>query len=283
MDIKSSKAYRLITAITAKVLFFLFLVVNGQAFSQSYGEIGIFGGGSYYLGDLNPGEQFMLTQPAFGGFVRHNFNERLAIKGSLSLAMIEGDDAVSGYNPDRNLNFKSNITDISAQFEFNLFEYFIGSLKHYFTPYMFAGAGVALYNPKSLSHDVELRPLGTEGQNLPQYSDRKYGKATFNIPFGIGFKYSINDRMGLSLHWAMHKTFTDYLDDVSTTYYLNGSIYDPDSQVPIEVIVSDPTLKHEPNMQRGNSDNNDWFSMAGLSVSIKINYGGHKKCLNTFL
>ncbi len=271
------------------LLLFFVVAINSKVYPQGYGEIGIFGGGSYYLGDLNPGKQFLMTQPAFGAFVRHNFNERLAIKGAFSLAMVQGDDQVSGYVPDRNLNFKSNITDISVQFEFNLFEYFIGSLRNYFTPYMFAGAGVTLFNPISLTNDVELRPLGTEGQNEVNsdgeklYPEREYGRIAVNIPFGIGFKYSINDRLGLSLHWAMHKAFTDYLDDVSTNYYLEGTDWSSDSNPPVYVIASDPTLSHSPHMQRGNPEHNDWYSMAGVSLSIKINYGGHKKCLNTFL
>lgn len=257
-----------------------------SGFSQSYGEIGIFGGGSYYIGDLNPGKPFMLTKPAFGGFVRHNFNERLAIKVAATYGSIAGDDAVSKVDPFRNLNFTSTVTDLSATFEINFYEYFIGSLRHFFTPYMFGGAGVVLFNPKGHYNGniYTLQPMGTEGQNTDIYPDRNpYSRVAFQIPFGAGVKYSVNDFIGVSLYWSMQKTYTDYLDDVSKTYYLDLAGNSPGDDVSIEGLLSDPTLNHNKGMQRGNSQNNDWYSFAGASVSLKISYGNHKKCLNTFL
>lgn len=286
MNVNSLNMNRFTASAALKLLFVpFFALISNFVSSQSYGEIGIFGGGTYYIGDLNPGKQFMLTKPAFGGFLRHNFNERVAVKLSGTFGSIEGDDAVSKINPDRNLNFKSNLTDISATFEINFFEYFIGSLRNYFTPYMFGGAGVTMFNPKGLYDGewYELQPLGTEGQGSTIYPERDpYKRITFQIPFGIGVKYSLNDFIGVSLHWSMHKTYTDYLDDVSTTYYLDLANSNP-TDVGIEGLLSDPTLKHNAGMQRGNSQNNDWYSTAGVSVSIMINYGSNKKCLNRFL
>ena len=261
----------------------LLFALAGKA--QSYGEIGVFGGGSYYVGDLNPGKHFLMTKPAFGAFVRHNFNERLAIKVAGSFGVVEGDDAISKANTDRNLNFKSNITDVSATFEINFFEYFIGSLRHYITPYMFGGAGIVAFNPKGLYDGewYELQPMGTEGQLSDLYPERDpYRRLALNIPFGVGVKYSLSDFVGISFHWSMHKSYTDYMDDVSMTYYLNLANSSP-SDTGIEGLLSDPTLAHNSGMQRGNSQNNDWYSFAGVSVSIKFNYSGHKKCLNTFL
>lgn len=286
MDVKPLRTCNLSAAVMKNYLISFLILLSINASSQgSYGEVGVFGGGSYYLGDLNPGKHFQLMKPAFGGFLRHNFNERLAVKLSGTYGRIAGDDAVSGYMPDRNLNFESTVTDISVNLEINFFEYFIGSLRHYFTPYMYAGAGVAFFNPvgKYGGNEYELQPLGTEGQNSTLYPERDpYNRLAFQIPFGIGFKYSINDYLGLTLHWGMNKSFTDYLDDVSTTYYLDLANSNP-NETGIDGLLSDPTLSHNNGMQRGNSQNNDWYSTAGVSLSIKINYSGHKKCLNTFL
>lgn len=286
MDVKPLRTCNFSAAVMKAYLISFLILFSLSASSQgSYGEIGIFGGGSYYIGDLNPGKHFQLMKPAFGGFLRHNFNERLAVKLSGTYGKIAGDDAVSGYMPDRNLNFTSSLTDISAHLEINFFEYFIGSLRHYITPYMYAGAGVAMFNPvgEYNGSTYELQPLGTEGQNSTVYPDRDpYSRVTFQVPFGIGFKYSINDFLGLTLHWGMNKTFTDYLDDVSTTYYRDLENNNP-NETNIEDLLSDPTHSHNIGMQRGNSQNNDWYSTAGVSLSIRINYSGHKKCLNTFL
>lgn len=267
-----------------KISFLFFLFIGVSAFAQRYGEIGISVGGMYYLGDLNPGKHFMLTQPAFGGFVRHNFNERLAVKAALTFGKVKGDDAVSKRNPLRNLNFESDLTDIAGTFEFNFFNYFIGSQRHFVTPYMYGGASLLLFNPKGIVNGslTELRPLGTEGQGSSIYPDRKeYSKIAFAVPFGIGLKYSLNNFIGMSLDWSMRKTFTDYIDDVSTTYYLDlaGSVPGEVSEVEL---ASDPTLRHNAGMQRGDSSNNDWYSIVSVSISLKLNYLQRPRCLNIF-
>lgn len=267
-----------------RILLLSFLFTTMLAGAQSYGEIGLFGGGSYYLGDLNPGSQFLLTKPAAGAFIRHNFNERTAIRGSFTYGTLHGDDAISKVNTNRNLNFTSHISDISATFEFNFYEYFIGSLRHFVTPYMFGGASVFFFNPKATYNGVtyELHGLSTEGQGSSAFPERKaYKRTGFSIPFGIGVKYSINSFIGMSLDWRMHKTFTDYIDDVSTTYYLDLQGLSPGEVEPFE-LASDPGLNHNSGMQRGDSKYNDWYSFVGISISLRLNYLERERCLNVF-
>lgn len=257
----------------------LFLLMSLSGFAQRYGEVGLIGGGMYYLGDLNPGKQFMLTKPAFGGFIRHNFNERMAVRGAVMFGSVEGDDAVSKQDPLRNLNFESTITDFSGTIEVNFFDYFIGSMRHFVTPYMYGGASMFLFNPKGNVNGslMELRPMHTEGQSKP------YSKVGFAIPFGIGFKYSLNSFLGMSLDWGMRKTFTDYLDDVSTTYYMDligtspGEVADPALE-----FASDPTRLHNAGMQRGDSAYDDWYSVVSVSISVRLNYLERERCLNIF-
>ena len=66
----------------------------------------------------------------------------------------------------------------------------------------------------------------------------------------------------------MRKTFTDYLDDVSTTYY-PGSATDP---------YSDPTLSHDAYEQRGDSSNKDWFNFTGITLTYKIDLYNKRHC-----
>lgn len=262
-----------------------------SAAGQKYGEIGIFGGGAYYLGDLNPGRQFYLTQPALGGFVRHNFNERTAIRAGFTYGTLRGDDLKSNVNIDRGLNFTSHVSDISAVFELNFFDYFIGSLRHFLTPYMFAGGSVFYFNPKAeyagFTDPLVLHDLRTEGQNPGEM----YSRWQLSVPFGIGVKYSLNSFTGIAANWTLHKTLTDYLDDVSTTYYFDP--HDPDDpNRPIDELpkrpkaeaekASDPTLSHIKDMQRGDPSYDDWYSFFGISLSIRLNYLERERCLNIF-
>lgn len=242
-----------------KISFSIILVFLSftSSLAQKYGEIGIMAGGAYYIGDLNPNKHFILTKPAFGGFIRHNFNERFATKISGTFSSIQGDDFVSKINLDRGLDFKSNLFDISATFEINFFNYFIGSKRQFITPFWYGGFGVVFFNPN------RLNGVNLEGSFIEKVI---YKPMALSIPFGIGLKYSLNDMLGMSIHWGMQKVFTDYLDDVSTTYK----------------VLTSTTGSHEVGMQRGNSKDNDWYSIIGISISKKINYLTKEKCINVY-
>lgn len=249
------------------------LLFSTPASSQTM-ELGLFGGGSYYLGELNPAIHFNQTQLAFGALARFNFNARWAIKASYYRGKIQGDDTDNALITGNGLNFVSNVNDISVVAEFNFWEYFTGSKRNFFTPYIFAGIGFFTFNPKS-QDGVALQPLGTEGQNAGFDGRTPYNRWGVSIPFGFGFKWSVSERIGLGLEWGMRKAFSDYLDDVSTSYYLVGEDINPAID---EQFYSDPSGSHQPYMQRGDERNFDWFNYTGVSVTYKINLRSRLKC-----
>lgn len=244
-------------------LFFSILFAFGA--KAQYLEVGAFGGVSYYLGDLNPDIHFQSSHPAFGAVARLNLNDRWALRLSGTYGTVSGDDLKRKYVTNRDLKFTSAVTDISAIVEFNFLDYNTGSIIDYFTPYVFAGIGTIFYNPKA--EGQTLRDLGTEGQLVGYEGRSKYGNMTLAIPFGMGVKYSLNKKWCLGFEWGMRKTFTDYIDDVSTTYYLDGETIDPNN---IDQVLSDPTKNHKPGMQRGNSEFKDWVNYTGFSITYRI-------------
>ncbi len=251
------------------------LMLKAPAFAQDI-DIGMFGGGSYYLGELNPGRQFFFTQPAVGGILRWNFDTRWALRVNGLRGKIAGDDAVSKVNEMRNLRFTSSLTEMSAVAEFNFFPYFTGSNLTYFTPYLFAGPGFFIFKPKTDYNGAKvlLRNIHTEGQDEGQ----EYSTYGFAFVFGLGLKYSINSRLGLGLEWGMRKTFTDYLDDISKNYYIDFDKLAAD-EIGAAQILSDPAaIKHKPGMQRGNPQNNDWYSFAGITLTYRFTIGDKSTC-----
>jgi len=256
------------------ILFFVLFLGFGNLQSQDI-EVGFFGGVSYYVGDINPGMPFVQSKPAYGALVRYNMNTRMALKLNYYRGKIAGDDAISNAVEDRGLAFESSINDFSAIFEFHFLPYFTGSRKSYFTPYLFGGASLFTYNPKH--GDLILRDMGTEGQN-EGFNDRKpYSKVSFAVPFGIGIKYGITKKLGFAFEWGLRKTFTDYLDDVSTTYYLNGPSINVND---VAAVLSDPGRNHEIEMQRGNSETKDWYSFTGITITYKFDIGNRAHCLD---
>ncbi len=265
-----------------KKYFFIFIIVLLPALSgfsqrpKKSADIGIFLGGSYYIGDLNPIGHFNFIQPAGGVIFRYNFNPRASFRVSALFGTIQGYDSYSSSQASlqRNLSFKSQITEISCQLEFNFFDYEIGNDKQKFSPYMFIGLACFAFNPQAEFNNSweSLQPLGTEGQGLPGGAP-KYGLIQIGIPFGVGIKANLSNKIGLAVEWGMRKTFTDYLDDVSTKYYDPGILAATHGVASAK--LSDPSIGTDPNYsnvgrQRGNASNDDWYSFAGIVISFKL-------------
>ena len=261
-----------------KALIFLSLIYL-SAYSQR-NELGFFCGGSYYLGDINPAKQFKMIHPSGGFFYRYNFNPRFSFKLMGLYGSIESDDSQIKYKPERNLSFKSTITEVSSQIELNFMPYVPGNMTYYFSPYIFTGFSTFFFNPKTEFNGkwYELRPLGTEGQGTSLYPGKdKYSLNSFAIPFGLGLKLNANKYFSIGAEWGLRKTFTDYLDDVSTTYADPAILSSENTPLAAEladrsVNSSGKDIESSLNvgLQRGNSQNKDWYSFFGVILVFKI-------------
>ena len=64
-----------------------------------------------------------------------------------------------------------------------------------------------------------MQPLNTEGQGLASFPNRTpYSLFSGSVLGGIGIKFLLNENLTLGIDISANYTFTDYLDDVSTTY-----------------------------------------------------------------
>lgn len=214
--------------------FFMSAIV-GSAISQGtfnpeeiQGEFGVTLGAAHYFGDLNTRAALNRPKPAIGAFYRKQFNNYLAAKLSLHYAQLGYSDVYSknAYQKNRNLSFNTELFEVALSGDFNFFRYSPGEKGYNFTPYITMGLGLFSYNPYAYLNGkkVFLRPLGTEGQNIA-YKDpftnvtrKPYGSMSVCVPIGMGIKYNVNDQFNFSFQIAHRLTFTDYLDDVSTTY-----------------------------------------------------------------
>jgi len=276
--------------ITVFFLCFLFSTSSTKAQVVSSTEIGIMAGGSYYLGDINS-KHFDYMMPSGGIVVRKNVDRRITVKGELLLGLIRGNDNrntndTSLFN--RNLHFRSPIYELSGQVEFNFLPYETGNSLYPWTPFVFAGVSIFRFNPQAEANNgdwVDLQPLGTEGQGTTAFPDRKkYALTQFSIPMGGGVKIAVNKTFNIIIEYGIRKTFTDYLDDVSTTYP-GGNLIDMStlaiemSDKNIDVLNSDGDPYKQWNSQwqsrgkdtqRGNSKNNDWYTFTGITLSFKL-------------
>jgi hypothetical protein len=253
-----------------RILFLLLIIFSILNTKAQKSELGFFLGTSYYLGDLNPSSHFGMAQSAGGVLYRYNFNTRWAFKFSALFGNVMGSDKETNGNNPRNLSFKSPISELSAQLELNFFNLYNSSGKNAFSPYIFGGFSVFSFNPMANTNDhwYDLQPLGTEGQGLEKRPAR-YSLTNVSFPFGLGIKVNFLKRFSIGAEWGLRKTFTDYIDDVSTTYY------DPDllalerSQTTAD-LADRSLVKHQIGSARGNSTTTDWYSFAGIWLTFKL-------------
>jgi hypothetical protein len=272
-------------------IFLLFVVSYfGQA---QRSEVGVFAGASFYLGDLN---SIPFRDSKFvGGLVyRYNFTPRFALKANILFGKIAASDEknhswlkdptvrnASDYYSwsytERRLSFSSPISEISAQLEINFLNLYNVGHKNQITPYIFGGASFFSFNPKAEYQGkiYDLQPIGTEGQGYKTDEQGKiipkYGLTGFAIPFGIGFKANIGTFVCVGVEWGLRFTFTDYLDDVGGRYYEFSPDEISSNSYEIVKYFADPAvIKHTYDSQRRSTIKNDWYSFAGIIVTIRI-------------
>ena len=250
---------------------------------QAQLEIGNFLGLSNYTGEMSgePGKYHfepLEYNLAAGVFTRLNFNKYMAVRAQLTRGKISGSDfnAINPHRRIRNLNFRSTVYEASLQVELNLLGHFSkpGNIN---TPYLFIGMGAVHFKPQGFldGNWHALQPLGTEGQGQEGYPER-YKLFSMVIPMGVGFRYSINKFGNLGIELGLRKTFTDYLDDVSTVYP------DIDLLEQYNELAADLSYRIEPTdvndfnrynpvgQKRGNPETDDWYMFIGATLSISF-------------
>jgi hypothetical protein len=208
-------------------------------------------GTSNYLGDLGGRDQkgtdfspadldFQVMQMAYGLGYSYKLLRWFNAAAKLSYLKVEGNDALTKdiYRNNRNLNFKSNIFELTGRIEMGWKSNKIGNRYHIKRTrrsrmkdfnqelFLFAGIGGFYFNPWGKARDgsyVELRKLHTEGQGLPGGS-KKYSRFSVCVPFGVYYKITINKQITFGLELSWRTTFTDYIDDVGGTYYDNKEL-----------------------------------------------------------
>ena len=261
--------------------FFVFscvLVSLSTGFSQGFktaAEFGFFGGGSYYIGDINPTKHFIYSKPAFGAIFRYNLTKRYSMRFNATYGNVYAWDADSDdpFQVQRNLNFKSKILEVAFGMEVTMFNYNINNMKDPITPYFFYQVAFAKINPMTEYNGQEytLQNLGTEGQGTTLSDKNPYKLNQLTVPLGIGLKFNFRPRLAMSIEYGIRKTFTDYLDDVSGNYVdpdllsaYNGSLAGD---------LSDPSIGNSNlanvGFNRGNSSNKDWYTFYGFMITFK--------------
>lgn len=270
---------------------------------EVYGGIGV----SNFLGELgglnkigthySPADlEFNQTRSALTVGYKYKALKWLNFTACFNHLIVRGDDALTAeqFRNNRNLNFKSNIFELAGRVEIVLSKNKAGnrySIRNTLSRRIknrswdfgpFIGIGAFYFNPKGKDQNgqyVKLKPLHTEGQGLPG-GPKQYSNFSVCIPMGLVYRMYLKTvtqqiyTIGIELSYR--KTFTDYIDDVSTVYYDNSAIAAAYGTKAAK--MADPNLGLIPGAtapdalgfgaQRGDPEHKDGY----MSVQITVGY-----------
>ncbi|MFW0717174.1 DUF6089 family protein [Pedobacter sp. N23S346] len=259
-----------------KLLLIFFLLTFGSQLSRAQEdgnwELGLMAGGAGYMGDLNQNNPLKISGLSAGIFGKKNFNQYLGVRLNYTYGRIEAKDAESSNAQfrDRNLRFKTSLSELSAIVDFNLFNFKLGGGTRQFSPYIFAGVGGVFFKP-TIKYDGEkyrLDRMATEGQ------ENAYNNAVLTIPYGVGLRYNYKDTWSIFSEIGYRTPMTDYIDDVSGRYPL-----DPNKQVYVgnpPLNLTNPADPANPNYlnigtpgtQRGDFRKRDTYLFVSVGISF---------------
>lgn len=253
------------------------LLLPGMIQAQRW-HVNLSGGVSNYSGDLQD-KYFTFDQSffAFGAGVQYDITRNFS---AISNIMVMKIGAADKYNkPDlqfRNLSFQTNILEWNLLGEYT----FMDITRSAWSPFIFGGIAVFHFDPyayDSAGQTVYLHPLSTEGEGLAAYPGQKpYSLTQFAIPFGGGIKFRVSENIVLAYEIGFRKTFTDYLDDVSSFYVDQATLLSAKGPQAVEMAYRAGELKGGvttypvSGTKRGSSQYLDLYYYTGIRISIAL-------------
>ncbi|WP_179375118.1 type IX secretion system protein PorG [Winogradskyella wichelsiae] len=225
------------------LLFILSVFITNNVDAQIY-EIGVFAGGSNFIGDVGATDYISPNQLALGVLARWNRSPRHSFRASIIFSELNGDDLKSDdpRRQERGYEFNSNIIELSAGMEFTFLDFDLHSSGMKGTPYLYSGITLT-------SHDNYYF------SNTGEYTSEDTSSWALGIPMALGYKTNISNHIILAAEIGARYTFSDELD---------GSV--PDS-VDLE------------SLSFGNTNNNDWYMFSGITLTYTF---GRRPCYCNF-
>ena len=236
-----------------------------------------------YQGDLNPNSfTFKNSNFAAGIIIRKPLNRWFTLRAGINTGKIAAADHNNrDYLKQRNLSFTTSVKEAYVALEATVLD--ISTSR--FTPYIYGGIAVFHFNPWTYDNKgtkTYLKPLSTEGQGLSQYpKQRPYNLTQLALPFGAGAKFAVNDNLNIGIEFSQRKSFTDYIDDVSSIYVDADVLRQAKGDKAVELAFREDEIPNgrlqypAHGDQRGTPSEMDWYYFFGLTIELKLNTFGN--------
>ncbi|WP_299130866.1 DUF6089 family protein [uncultured Winogradskyella sp.] len=224
-------------------LIFISIFFHQNVEAQIY-EIGVFAGGSNFIGDVGATNYIAPNQAAFGALLKWNRSPRHSFRASIIFSELEGNDGKSDdpRRKQRGYNFNTSLFEISAGMEFTFWEFDLHEVGMQGTPYLYTGISMANHG------NYYFLPNG-------EYTSENTNSWALGIPMVLGYKSTITDHLILAAEIGARYTFSDELD---------GSV--PDS-------------RDRATLSFGNTNSTDWYVFSGITLTYTF---GRRPCYCNF-
>ncbi|MBD0824565.1 MULTISPECIES: type IX secretion system protein PorG [Aestuariibaculum] len=221
------------------------LIISILSIHVSYAqihELGVYLGGSNFIGDVGATNYISPNQLAIGGIYKWNRSKRHSYRASVIFSDLEGLDSKSDdpRRQQRGYEFSNGILEIAAGMEFTFIDFDLHTGRRLTTPYLFTGLSLT-------NHDDTYFVNGVQ-------TDEGSSSWTFGIPMALGVKTTFIEGLVLAVEVGARYTFTDGLDG------------------------STPASSDLQPYRFGNINNNDWYVFSGITLTYTF---GEKPCYCT--
>lgn len=214
-----------------QLITYLFLLSSIFTFSQ-INELGVFLGGSNYIGDIGRTSYIFPNSYAVGGIYKWNMHPHYSLRATYTYSKLTGNDSESKNSfrkfRDPSLSFTNTVHEFAAGIEYHFFKYSLSKIGYTQTPYIIIEASVA---KMSVSNNF------VSGSIL-----------SYSIPFGLGYKTKLAPNVGIALETSFRYTFRDDIDGY-----------------PFQELDGDGNPPPGENIQI-NPNNNDWYVFTGITI-----------------
>lgn len=212
-----------------RILFITLLTLTAVGTHAQIHEVGVFAGGSNYIGDVGPTDYIAPKEPALGVMYKWNRSPRHSWRASFTYANISSNDADadSPGRVQRDFEFENTIKELSLGLEFNFFEFNLHETEPKLTPYVYSGLSYFWYDEKYIEPNGRVNT-----------QDSKGGVA---IPMVVGLKTNFIDGFVIGFEVGARYTFSDNLDGSNHSDY--------------------------PQFSFGDLESNDWYVFTGLTLT----------------
>ncbi len=240
-------------------------------------EFGLYSGLSIFNGTISQSSLISNDKNLYNGFnINYTIFSNLSASMTIASFKLSNSDENSNNNEQqaRGMSFSTSMLGVSTSINYDFVDNRLYTKARKIRPSIGVGIDVNSFSPTGIYNGVEykLQPLGTGGQ-LIDSAKKAYSNIALGYFFNFKIKYQINRFNSIGLHMSIHKSLSDYLDDVGPDLYpsidkiMNSKVENKDAAI----YFSNPRSRNVVGQYRNNPNNaKDGYINFGIFYSRRL-------------